>query len=144
MNRARWNVQYTWQDTMHKITLSLYSCTTNNRKLCLHDQFALVYTILKNYFIFELLFTAFYILQRCKIHILWKTTIYDFTLHNMHIFPFEIILPMVFLLVMGLMYIKPASGLTSVHNKVSLLRDSSGLRDRRKLETSGKDTFSWN
>lgn len=59
----------------------------------------------------------------------------------MHIFPFEIFLPMVFLPVMRLMNIKPASGLTSVHNNVSLLRDSSGLRDRRKLETSGKDTF---
>lgn len=62
----------------------------------------------------------------------------------MHIPPFEIIMPVVllFLPVMGLTNIKPASVLTSVHNKVSLLRDSSGLRDRRKLETSGKDTFS--
>lgn len=66
--------------------------------------------------------------------------IYNLTLHGMHILPFEIIL--LFLPVIGLMNIKPASVLTSVHNKVSLLRDSSGLRDRRKLETSGKDTFS--
>lgn len=37
---------------------------------------------------------------------------------------------------------KLASVLTSIHNIVSLLKDSSGLSDRRKLETSGRETFS--
>lgn len=41
------------------------------------------------------------------------------------------------------MNIKVALVLTSTHNVVSLLRDSSGLRDKRKLATSGRDTFSW-
>jgi len=35
-----------------------------------------------------------------------------------------------------------ASVLTSIHNTVSLLRDSSGQRDKRKLATSGRDTLS--